>query len=597
MRVPDDVLRRRQGAPGRVRPAVGRAAAAEHPRRPDHDGYLLQIFTETITDRPTVFFEIIERPAPRASARATSRRCSRRSSATRTVAATLTCVRSPVPWPAEPPSPSCSGPPPRIADPGTSPGRSAEAAMAEHGLDARDQARLQRDPVRPAARRAPTPSGRGAACQPLRRPPGDGAARGAGRPRRVDRRPGGRGLRLGRPAAAAAACRTRAAATRCCTPGRSFIAYPQFTAGRGRRRQVTVPLRRSTIDVDAVLDAVTSARGSCCIANPNNPTWHGAAPRRRCERLVAGATARLPGRHRRGLPRVRHRAPTCPMRSTTVADHPNVVVLRTLSKAYGMAGMRVGFLVADPSIVAAVYATMIPFAVNGPAQAAAMVALQQRDEVERRCALVVAERERVGASAATQRARRPCVGGELLVAPCGRVQRSLAVELERLGVVVRPFPTGIRVDGRQTRRERPVRRRTATRASTSTRRSSNRGVCQPAHSPSRRPSSSTGSTPRSTVSVCTPPPSTPVSTRPVPGETEQWVDRQVWAHMAEFGDYWLTQLHGLLDAGSSSPFPSAAHDTTVSASRPSSAAAARMLPLISRPSSARPIVSPRCSPR
>ena len=49
----------------------------------DHGGHLLQIFTETVTDRPTVFFEIIERGKRPASARATSRRCSRRSSASR----------------------------------------------------------------------------------------------------------------------------------------------------------------------------------------------------------------------------------------------------------------------------------------------------------------------------------------------------------------------------------------------------------------------------------------------------------------------------------------------------------------------------------
>ena len=66
----------------------------------DHDGYLLQIFTETITDRPAVFFEIIERHGARASARATSRRCSRRSNVTRPAGATCDVAATWVPVPA-----------------------------------------------------------------------------------------------------------------------------------------------------------------------------------------------------------------------------------------------------------------------------------------------------------------------------------------------------------------------------------------------------------------------------------------------------------------------------------------------------------------
>jgi hypothetical protein len=54
----------------------------------DEDGYLLQIFTKPLGDRPTVFFELIERHGSLASARATSRRCSRRSSASRRPAGT-----------------------------------------------------------------------------------------------------------------------------------------------------------------------------------------------------------------------------------------------------------------------------------------------------------------------------------------------------------------------------------------------------------------------------------------------------------------------------------------------------------------------------
>ena len=60
--MPDDVLRRRQAAPGRRSTCRGtRSSGCNILADRDQDGYLLQIFTETITDRPTVFFEIIER--------------------------------------------------------------------------------------------------------------------------------------------------------------------------------------------------------------------------------------------------------------------------------------------------------------------------------------------------------------------------------------------------------------------------------------------------------------------------------------------------------------------------------------------------------
>ena len=89
MTVPDDVLRRGQGAAGRLRPAVGRAAAAQHPRRPRprRATCCRSSPRRSPTGRPCSS-RSSSATAPRASARATSRPCSRRSSATRPGAAT-----------------------------------------------------------------------------------------------------------------------------------------------------------------------------------------------------------------------------------------------------------------------------------------------------------------------------------------------------------------------------------------------------------------------------------------------------------------------------------------------------------------------------
>ena len=76
-------------------------------------------------------------------------------------------------------------------------------------------------------------------------------------------------------------------------------------------------------------------------------------------------------------------------------EHPNVAVLRTFSKAYGLAGLRVGFLVAQPPVAEAVRKTMLPFTVNALAQAAAIASLAAEAELLDRVDLVVKERSRV----------------------------------------------------------------------------------------------------------------------------------------------------------------------------------------------------------
>ena len=225
-------------------------------------------------------------------------------------------------------------------------------------------------------------------------------------------------------------------------PWPSFIAYPQFS-GVVAAQRVVVPLRRFSIDVDAVLAAVTPRTRVIFIANPNNPI-SGALRTADLRRLVEGAPAHclvvIDEAYREFVT-----GADVPDALGYVAEFPNVVVLRTLSKAYGMAGMRVGFLVGDPSIVSAAYATMIPFAVNGPAQAAAMVALQQGEEMRRRCAIIVSERRRAGQLLRRSGLGLPDSQGNFWWLPVGDQAGAVALALEQRGVVVRPFPTGIRV--------------------------------------------------------------------------------------------------------------------------------------------------------
>ncbi len=126
-------------------------------------------------------------------------------------------------------------------------------------------------------------------------------------------------------------------------------------------------------------------------------------------------------------------------------DRPNVAVLRTLSKAYGLAGLRVGFLVADPAVVDAVNACAIPFGVNAAAQAAALAALDQQTEVARRCAAVTAERSRVAQALRRRGLGVPASEANFWWLPAGDRSAPLGLALERRGVVTRPLGVGVRV--------------------------------------------------------------------------------------------------------------------------------------------------------
>ena len=78
--------------------------------------------------------------------------------------------------------------------------------------------------------------------------------------------------------------------------------------------------------------------------------------------------------------------------------HGNVVVLRTFSKAYGLAGLRIGYAIGHPDLITALDKVFMPFTVSNVAQAAAIASLEAADELMARTDAVVAERARVSAA-------------------------------------------------------------------------------------------------------------------------------------------------------------------------------------------------------
>jgi len=127
-------------------------------------------------------------------------------------------------------------------------------------------------------------------------------------------------------------------------------------------------------------------------------------------------------------------------------DRPNVAVLRTFSKAYGLAGLRVGFMVAQQAVTEAARKTMLPFTVNSVAQAAAVASLAAVAELLQRVDVVVKERTRVREELLGQGWRVPPAEGNFVWLGLGDGAVGFAAACEFAGVSVRAFAgDGVRV--------------------------------------------------------------------------------------------------------------------------------------------------------
>jgi len=175
----------------------------------------------------------------------------------------------------------------------------------------------------------------------------------------------------------------------------AFSMYPQLAAMSGATA-VTVALTESgEHDLEAMAAQVTAATRLVIVCNPNNPTATALAPA-----AIDAWVAELP-RHVAVVvdeAYVEFSALQDPDDSLDlVARHPNLVLLRTFSKVYGLCGLRAGYALGPESFRLAVDRVRQPFSVNALAQAAAAEAINHQDEVERRVEQNVIERVHVEA--------------------------------------------------------------------------------------------------------------------------------------------------------------------------------------------------------
>ncbi|MEZ5295842.1 MAG: histidinol-phosphate transaminase [Ilumatobacteraceae bacterium] len=227
-------------------------------------------------------------------------------------------------------------------------------------------------------------------------------------------------------------------------PWRSFEVYPVYTQEMAGTA-VTVPLRDDLgFDLDAVVDAVTNRTKLVVLATPNNPTGvacTAAELRRALERIPTSVIVCIDEAYREFLD------PSFgdPV-SELVPDFPNVIVTRTMSKAHGLAGVRVGYGIGHPDVIATIDKTLVPFAVNALAQAAALAAIEHEGEIRRSVDGILAERSRVEAALRSAGWSMPDHQANFVWLTLGDRTDDVTLELERRGVVVRPFSgEGIRV--------------------------------------------------------------------------------------------------------------------------------------------------------
>jgi histidinol-phosphate aminotransferase len=232
---------------------------------------------------------------------------------------------------------------------------------------------------------------------------------------------------------------------------RSFEMYPLLAQVAGARA-VQVPLKpgrdggpADTHDLDALAATIDDTTRVVFVCNPNNPT--GTAVRRAeltafLDAVPAETLVVLDEAYREFVT-----DPDVPDGLQLMRGRPNVAVLRTFSKAFGLAGLRVGYLIAeDPAVAEAVRKTNVPFSVSTLAQAAAVAALASVDEVRRRCTAVVAERDRLTAALRDRGVDVADSQANFVWLPLGERTREVAAALESRAVITRPFAgEGIRV--------------------------------------------------------------------------------------------------------------------------------------------------------
>ena len=229
-------------------------------------------------------------------------------------------------------------------------------------------------------------------------------------------------------------------------PWRSFEGYPILArvAGANTIRIALTPDHRH--DLQAMASAVTERTRLIIICSPNNPTgttvsktefeaFHAQVPRDTLI-LLDEAYAEF----------VTDPDALNGMEYVNAAQYANVVVLRTFSKAYGLAGLRVGYAIGHPRVLDAARATGIPLSVTGIAQAAALASLDAETELRARIDTLNNRRDSMVTALRNMGWGVPSAQGNFLWLPSGIATTQVTTGLQNAGLIVRPYDNdGVRI--------------------------------------------------------------------------------------------------------------------------------------------------------
>ena len=226
-------------------------------------------------------------------------------------------------------------------------------------------------------------------------------------------------------------------------PWLSFEAYP-VNVKMMSAVPVSPPLVDHAFDMEAVAAAVTERTKLVMLATPNNPTVTVISTDQintLLESIPNNVVVLIDEAYREF---------SDPSLGDPVTDvlpnHRNVIITRTFSKAYGMAGLRTGYAISDPEIISELDKVLLAFAVNSAAQAGAMAALEALDEIQVNIDRIKQERTRVVSALTDAGWHLPPAYANFVYLATGEQTDEIGLGLERRGVVVRPFSgDGLRV--------------------------------------------------------------------------------------------------------------------------------------------------------
>ena len=224
---------------------------------------------------------------------------------------------------------------------------------------------------------------------------------------------------------------------------RSFEAYPVLIA-TSQARGVPVPnLPDGRHDLDAIAAAITPETGLVLLCTPNNPT----GPCIRREEFAA-FMAKVPPTVLVGLDEAYAEFATDPDRvrgEEELGRYENLVVLRTFSKAYGLAGLRVGYAIGEELVADALRAVSLPLSVTEVGQAAALASLDHEEALLQRVAHIVERRERIRDGLLAQGWDVPDAQGNFVWLPTAERTAEIAEAFADAGLIVRALGEGVRI--------------------------------------------------------------------------------------------------------------------------------------------------------